>query len=233
MTWFLPVLILGGLLPVGIVGLWLALGLVWVMYGHHVRGWRVRSCDREHMRYSQSNGGRWDAIEFPFERLATPPRLFLGDAESWGRRPEWAKHQRDLITSRIERALPKVIILHEELADSPPNKTMQTDDASRRSRSSQTLGPMYRVRVVCEGLTPEEGADAPVSILEEFTHRAWHKNVRCEWDGLLLRLEADNDYDARGQALLDEFSDAVVACVACEGTIAFKVEAVDVLSDKG
>ena len=92
---------------------------------------------------------------------------------------------------------------------------------------------MYRVHAVCEGLTTDEGAAAPVSILEEFAHRAWHQNVRCEWDGLLLRLAADNDGDATGLALLDEFSDAVIACVDCAGTIAFRIEAVDVLPDPG
>ena len=92
---------------------------------------------------------------------------------------------------------------------------------------------MYRVHVACKGLTAKEGAPAPDSILEEFAHRPWHQNVRCEWDGQLLRLAADNDYDATGSALLDEFSDAVVACINCAGTIEFRVEVVDSLSDKG
>jgi hypothetical protein len=89
------------------------------------------------------------------------------------------------------------------------------------------------VHVSCEGLTADEGSAAPASILEEFTHRPWHQNVRCEWDGLLLWLAADNDYDDTGLALLDEFSDAVVACIKCAGTISFKVQAVDAGPDKG
>jgi hypothetical protein len=33
------------------------------------------------------------------------------------------------------------------------------------------------------------------------------------WDGSALILQADNDFDSNGLALLDEFSDAVSACV--------------------
>ena len=39
-------------------------------------------------------------------------------------------------------------------------------------------------------------------------------------------LEAENDYDVDGSALLDEFSDAVVACIKASGTISFSVESV-------
>lgn len=85
---------------------------------------------------------------------------------------------------------------------------------------------MFRVRVICKGLTQDEGASVPADILEEFTHRPWHTNVRSEWDGEVLWLEAENDYDADGMALLDEFSDAVVACVSAKGTISFAVQSV-------
>lgn len=83
---------------------------------------------------------------------------------------------------------------------------------------------MFKARVSCRGLSRDEGAPAPEDILEEFVHRPWHKNVRSEWDGVSLWLEAENDYDADGMALLDEFSDAVVACVNAKGTISFAVE---------
>lgn len=53
----------------------------------------------------------------------------------------------------------------------------------------------------------------PESWARAILHRPWHKNVRCTWDGRALRLEADNDYDDNGLALLDEFSDAIVAYV--------------------
>ena len=83
---------------------------------------------------------------------------------------------------------------------------------------------MNKARVSCKGLSHDEGAPAPEDILEEFVHRPWHKNVRCEWDGVSLWLEAENDFDANGMALLDEFSDAVVACINARGTIRFAVE---------
>jgi len=40
------------------------------------------------------------------------------------------------------------------------------------------------------------------------------KNARCEWDGSGLVLQADNDFDSNGLALMDEFSDAIAACIA-------------------
>jgi hypothetical protein len=52
-----------------------------------------------------------------------------------------------------------------------------------------------------------------MNITEEFTHRPWHQNVSCEWDGSQLVLKADNDFDSDGLALLDEFSDAISACI--------------------
>jgi hypothetical protein len=85
---------------------------------------------------------------------------------------------------------------------------------------------MFKARVSCRGLLHDEGASAAKDILDEFSHRPWHANVRCEWDGASLWLEAENDYDASGSALLDEFSDVVVACVKASGTISFAVESV-------
>lgn len=85
---------------------------------------------------------------------------------------------------------------------------------------------MFKARVSCRGLLHEEAVSAPKDILEEFSHRPWHANVRCEWDGASLWLEAENDYDANGLALLDEFSDTVVVYVQASGTISFAVESV-------
>lgn len=73
--------------------------------------------------------------------------------------------------------------------------------------------PMYHVVLECDLLDAPAGAQAATDITEEFTHRGWHQNVKCTWDGKRLRLEADNDYDMNGLALSDEFSDAIVACV--------------------
>lgn len=51
-------------------------------------------------------------------------------------------------------------------------------------------------------------------ITEEFTHRPWQKNARCEWDGARLVFEADNDFDSKGLAWMDDFFDAIAACIA-------------------
>jgi hypothetical protein len=76
------------------------------------------------------------------------------------------------------------------------------------------LTHMYRIVLACKGVPAEVGALAAHHIIEEFTHRPWHQNVRCEWDGSRLILQADNDFDSTGLALLDEFSDAISASIA-------------------
>lgn len=73
---------------------------------------------------------------------------------------------------------------------------------------------MYRIVLACKGVPTDVGAVAARDITEEFTHRPWHKNARCEWDGSRLVLQADNDFDSNGLALMDEFSDAIAACIA-------------------
>jgi hypothetical protein len=70
---------------------------------------------------------------------------------------------------------------------------------------------MYRIVLACKGV-PAGAAVAP-DITEEFTHRPWHQNVSCEWDGSQLILRADNEFDANGLALIDEFSDAIAASI--------------------
>src|SRR4051794_30524061 len=64
---------------------------------------------------------------------------------------------------------------------------------------------MYRIVLACSGVPADVGPSAARDITEEFTHRPWHKNVRCQWDGSRLVLQADNDFDSNGLALLDEF----------------------------
>lgn len=73
---------------------------------------------------------------------------------------------------------------------------------------------MYRISLVCHGVPPDHGDAAATDIAEEFTYRPWHEAVKCSWDGKFLLLEAENDYDFNGLALLDEFSDAIAACIA-------------------
>jgi hypothetical protein len=72
---------------------------------------------------------------------------------------------------------------------------------------------MYRIVLACKGVPAGAGTAGAHDITEEFTHRPWHENVSCAWDGSQLILQADNDFDSNGLALLDEFSDAISACI--------------------
>jgi hypothetical protein len=72
---------------------------------------------------------------------------------------------------------------------------------------------MYRIVLSCKDVPANVGAVAARDISEEFTHRSWHTNVTCVWDGSQLILQADNDFDSNGLALVDEFSDAISACI--------------------
>jgi hypothetical protein len=72
---------------------------------------------------------------------------------------------------------------------------------------------MYRIVLGCDGVPAQIAAASAQAIVEEFVHRPWHRNVRCQWDGVRLILQADNGFDSNGFALRDEFSDAISACV--------------------
>jgi hypothetical protein len=82
------------------------------------------------------------------------------------------------------------------------------------------------ITVSCAGLSEAEGYAAVTDVAEEFTHRPWQQSVHCEWREGLLRLTATNDFDDDGGALLDEFRDAVMACVNSRNTIRFQIGAV-------
>jgi hypothetical protein len=71
---------------------------------------------------------------------------------------------------------------------------------------------MYQIILACAGVPDALGPEAALDVAEEFRHRPWHQDVRCEWDGRELVLFAENDWDADAKALMDEFSDAVSAC---------------------
>jgi hypothetical protein len=86
-----------------------------------------------------------------------------------------------------------------------------------RARIIEVGLKMFHIVLECEGVPKLSGHQAAVDITEEFAQRPWHQNVRCTWDGLILRLEADNDYDETGLALTDEFSDAIAACIRDAG----------------
>ena len=85
---------------------------------------------------------------------------------------------------------------------------------------------MFRIVLTCDGVPKEAGAQAATDITEEFTHRPWHLNAECRWDGERLTFRADNYFDSNGEALLDEFSDAVVACTPNVGVSIAKVSVV-------
>ena len=74
---------------------------------------------------------------------------------------------------------------------------------------------MYRIVLACYGVPLTAGPEAATDITAEFVeHRNWHTNVKCTWDGSRLILQADNDFDANGLALMDEFSDSISAYIA-------------------
>jgi hypothetical protein len=72
---------------------------------------------------------------------------------------------------------------------------------------------MYRIVLACKGVPIHAGAVGARDISNEFTHRPQHQNVTCVWDGSQLILQAENDFDSNGLALVDEFSDAISACI--------------------
>jgi hypothetical protein len=72
---------------------------------------------------------------------------------------------------------------------------------------------MYRITLASNCVKAEHAQAAAQDITEEFKHRPWHQKVRCEWDGSRLMLHAENDFDSKGLALMDEFSDAITAYI--------------------
>ncbi|CZF79697.1 hypothetical protein GMA8713_01090 [Grimontia marina] len=73
---------------------------------------------------------------------------------------------------------------------------------------------MYRVTLVCRGLRKEDGPEASSDIMKEFeSHRKWHANPACAWDGENLKFVSETDFDNDGQATLDEFGDCIAAYV--------------------
>jgi hypothetical protein len=71
----------------------------------------------------------------------------------------------------------------------------------------------FRIVLACDGVPTNAGPLAAVNITEEFTRRPWRQDVTCTWDGQSLILQAENDFDPDGLALIDEFSDAISACI--------------------
>ena len=93
---------------------------------------------------------------------------------------------------------------------------------------------IYRVVLVCGGVPKAAGPEAAIDIANEFAdHRKWHANVTCVWDGSGLTLTAENDFDPKGLALLDEFSDCLAAYIVDGFDGDLKVKSIDEVSDHG
>jgi len=71
---------------------------------------------------------------------------------------------------------------------------------------------MYRIVIVCPGVSDRLGAEAAADIQKHFeADRPHHQNVRCSFTAGELTLTAENDFDTNGLALQDEFSDCISA----------------------
>ena len=74
---------------------------------------------------------------------------------------------------------------------------------------------MFRVTLTCEGVPESAGHVAASEIQKAFAaHRQHHKNVACTFTNGELVLTAENDFDPKGLALMDEFSDCLSAYIA-------------------
>lgn len=85
---------------------------------------------------------------------------------------------------------------------------------------------MFEIVVSCSGLGDSIGRAAVADIEAEFVERPWHQDVHCWWADGLLMLRAKNHYDDSGDALADEFSDAVCACTPIVAKISIRVVSV-------
>lgn len=73
---------------------------------------------------------------------------------------------------------------------------------------------MYRITLECHDVPTAAGDEAARDITEAFRLYYPHEhNVSCTFVDGKLRLVAENDYDAQGRNLMDEFSDNICAYV--------------------
>ena len=73
---------------------------------------------------------------------------------------------------------------------------------------------MFRIVLECSGVPSDQGEVAARDITKEFAeHRPHHRNVTCSFADGKLTLIAENDYDPKGLALMDEFSDCLSAFI--------------------
>ncbi len=71
----------------------------------------------------------------------------------------------------------------------------------------------YQVVIECSGVPTKAGLQGSKDITKNFARRPWHQGATCKWDGKNLRMTAENDFDAAGIFLQNEFSDEVSACI--------------------
>lgn len=86
---------------------------------------------------------------------------------------------------------------------------------------------MFRVVVICAGLTNDEGSAAVPEILWEFYNRPKHINPQCTWRGTVLALVVENPFDSSGTEVLEDFKEAVYARLQySSGMLRFLIESV-------
>ncbi|MEZ6023898.1 MAG: hypothetical protein R3C16_10915 [Hyphomonadaceae bacterium] len=74
---------------------------------------------------------------------------------------------------------------------------------------------MFRVTLACANVPVSAGAAAATAIQQEFVeYRTHHQNAACTYTNGELVLTAENDFDPKGLALMDEFSDCISAYIA-------------------
>jgi hypothetical protein len=92
----------------------------------------------------------------------------------------------------------------------------------------------YHITLKADGLPAQEGRKGAKLITEEFRKRPHHQNAHCYWDDKenSLLLQAVNDFDSDGRALLDEFSDCISACFSDVGNGDLKILSIVNLKDQ-
>jgi hypothetical protein len=92
---------------------------------------------------------------------------------------------------------------------------------------------MFQIILACYGVPEQMGIYEAIAVSDEFKRRPWHRNVSCTWEGNRLMLRAENDYDANGLALAEEFSDAISVSIAQPFNGEIKIESVTPPSSRG
>jgi hypothetical protein len=73
---------------------------------------------------------------------------------------------------------------------------------------------MYRIVLESSGINANDGFAAARDIKREFAeHRHHHKNADCRFENGKLILTVENDFDPKGLALTNEFSDCISAYI--------------------